>query len=329
MARNIPLKSMRLRQKWLQAMGGLGGVSVRNKEWLNLLEEDTRQSLMIEGYFVDKRELREILATKNQNSDSAHKVLGYFDAAVFAYEFAFQQHLTREFSLTKAFVRQIHALMFRNDPRFAYIPGEWRKGTITITGAKIHPPLSQHIEGEIDRFITSVNKMKGDVIRKASLTHVAFEQIHPFPDGNGRVGRILMNFILVAHGLPNIAIKGESERERGEYIKALEKADHSVVEVLKGKQTYDRLAHHPFADLEDLMNRTLATALDSIICGRFASKTANRLIPIDQVAAETGKNINSLRVACSQKKIICTKQKNSLVSHPLLLEFPAEQMADE
>ncbi len=321
MMRNVSLVSMRLRQKWLQSLGGLDRINVKNKEWLNLLEEDTRQSLMIEGVFVDKRELKDILANKKQDG-KAQKVLGYFDAALFSYEFAFQQYQTEEFSLTKPLIRQIHALMFRNDSHFAYTSGDWRHGEILITGAKIRPPESHRIDREIERLVSFLNEAKADPVRKAAIAHAVFEQIHPFPDGNGRAGRIFLNFVLVASGFPNIAIKGESEEERGEYIKALEEADGRVTEVLADRMAYDDLLQTPFIALEDLINKSLAIALDKVICGRFRERTGLELLPVNDVAESIGKNAASFRVACSQKKIICQKVNGRLMTHSRLLEAP-------
>ncbi|MBU0530930.1 Fic family protein [Patescibacteria group bacterium] len=312
---------MKLRHKWLQFFGGLSGVSVKNKEWLNLLEEDTRHSLMIEGFFIDKRELREIIQNKKQGS-KAYKVLGYFDAAVFSYEFAFQQYKTDEFALSKSLIRQIHALMFRNDPQFQYTPGDWRRGSITIAGSKVDPPEYHKVEREIDQLISFLNETEADPIRKAAIAHAVFEQIHPFPDGNGRVGRILLNFILVASGFPNVAIKGESEEERKEYVKVLEEADERVSNVLRGKMAYSGLLQRPLVGLEDLINKNLAVAIDSVICGRFREQTGHDLLPVNEVAKFMGKNVDSFRVACSQKKIICQKMSGRLMTHPFLLEGP-------
>lgn len=122
MKRIIPFSSIELRKKWLQKLGGLSSVSVKNKEWIVLLQEDTRHSLMIEGTFIDKRELRAILGDRQYRNEESYKVLGYFDAALASYELAFQQYRSNEFSISKPIIRQIYAMMFRNDPYFSYEP---------------------------------------------------------------------------------------------------------------------------------------------------------------------------------------------------------------
>ena len=62
-------------------------------------------------------------------------------------------------------------------------------------------------------------------VRLAAMAHVWFESIHPFRDGNGRSGRILLSYLLVGCGLINIAIKGVSKEDRNHYYESLEKAD--------------------------------------------------------------------------------------------------------
>ena len=94
--RIIPINTTNIRRLWLQKLGGIESVSVRNKEWFTLLEEDTRNSLMIEGYFVSKADIREIIDNPKYTK-TGYKILGYFDAAVASYELAFQQYKTKEF----------------------------------------------------------------------------------------------------------------------------------------------------------------------------------------------------------------------------------------
>ena len=72
-----------------------------------------------------------------------------------------------------------------------------------------------------------VNNSKLDPVRKSAVFHLLFEVIHPFTDGNGRVGRILMNAVLIEGRLMNVAF-----RNREEYIGALRNAEEGAVVVV-------------------------------------------------------------------------------------------------
>lgn len=314
--RIIPIATVDLRLAWLKKLGGLGHVSVKNKEWLILLEEDTRNSLMIEGHFVSRAEIIDIIQNPKYTR-TGYKVLGYFDSAFAGYELAFQQYKTNEFKITKPIIRQMHSLMFRGDPNFGYTPGEWRKGEAEIEGAKVKTSPPFEIEKHIEHLVNVVNKPTPNLIRKLAVTHDMFEQIHPFPDGNGRVGRILLNFILVGNGYPNIAIKG-FEKDKKVYIDALEEADPIVRPLLNNPPK--KLFTKPVVQLEDLINRSLATALDIIICNRFGAH--KKLMTLEEIAEVTKKPLASLRVACSQKRHICSKIDGKVKTHPELFSLP-------
>lgn len=317
--RIIPIATANIRSAWFEKLGGIENVSVQNKEWLILLKEDTRHSLMIEGYFVSRAEIADIIE-KPKYTKTGYKVLGYFDSAFASYELAFQQYKTKEFKLTKSIIRQMHSIMFRGDPHFAYTPGEWRKGDIKIVGAKIDASPPAEIESRIEALIKIVNKPTKDLTRKLAVTHDMFEQIHPFPDGNGRVGRILLNFILVGNGYPNIAIKGFG-KDKQEYIDTLEQADPIVQNLLENPRE-DPFAK-PLILLEDLINRSRATAMDVIICNRFNDKKP--LMTLKEVATEIKSPLDTVRVACSQKRHICSKVDGKVKTHPDLFSLPTKK----
>ena len=314
--RIIPITTAINRHLWLEKLGGLDTVSVRNREWLILLREDTRNSLMIEGHFVSRAEIADLIENPKY-TDIGCKIMGYFEAALASYELAFQQYKTNEFKITKPIIRQMHSLMFRGDPNFHYSPGEWRTGPVEIQGAQIKPVDHFNIERCIEYLVDVINTPEDNFARKLAVVHDMFEQIHPFPDGNGRVGRILMNFILVAHGLPNIAIKG-TEKEKKVYISALEEADPIISKALKIR------AKNPFSNplvvLEDLINKSLATSMDIIICSRYDK--IKPLMPLNKAAENLSKPLHSFRVACSQKKYICAKIDGKVKTHPDLLDAP-------
>lgn len=59
-------------------------------------------------------------------------------------------------------------------------------------------------------------------LTKRSHFHASFERIHPFRDGNGRVGRLILNLLLVRHGVPPAILY---QRDRAKYLRALRRAD--------------------------------------------------------------------------------------------------------
>ena len=96
---------------------------------------------------------------------------------------------------------------------------EWRKGNIEITGSNIKTTNPFDIEEKINFLVKVMNSKMDNIIRKQLLFIVCLSKYIHFPDGNLEgVGRILLNFILVANGFPNIAIKGNN-KDRDDYIR--------------------------------------------------------------------------------------------------------------
>ena len=94
--------------------------------------------------------------------------------------------------------------------------GGWRMQQVFIRGAQ-HVPLTQ-VPGYMEQWIRYVNRAEADPIEHAARAHAGFEAVHPFLDGNGRTGRLLMNWMLLRAGYPPAIILVE---ERARYIAAL------------------------------------------------------------------------------------------------------------
>jgi Fic family protein len=123
--------------------------------------------------------------------------------------------------ITPDFILKLHELIQRNiDDESA---GAIRKVQIFISGSNYEPPPAIVVEEELKALIKwyNNNRKKMNPLELAADFHHRFEEIHPFVDGNGRVGRELMNFILQKNGYPAIIIPVE---RREEYIDALEDA---------------------------------------------------------------------------------------------------------
>lgn len=110
--------------------------------------------------------------------------------------------------LSLRLIREIHAQLMNNARGGTKQPGEFRTSQNWIGGsrpgnAKFVPPPVDHLMDCLGSFETFLHdeKVKLPVLIKAALAHVQFETIHPFLDGNGRLGRLLITFILCVEGI--------------------------------------------------------------------------------------------------------------------------------
>ena len=112
-----------------------------------------------------------------------------------------------DFPLSNRLLRELHRLLLQSGRGSEKQPGEFRRSQNWIGGrrpgvALYVPPPHDQVEpcmGELERFIHATDDGLPSLIR-AGLAHAQFESIHPFLDGNGRVGRMLIAFILVQSG---------------------------------------------------------------------------------------------------------------------------------
>jgi cell filamentation protein, protein adenylyltransferase len=121
-----------------------------------------------------------------------------------------------------------HSILFKETkPELA---GQLRKYQVGISGSKYKPPLAVEVYPLLQDFFKWYKTSKKYVLSKprklhpvefASLVHLKFVTIHPFGDGNGRISRLMMNFVLNKYSQPMLNI---SYNKRNSYYSALEKS---------------------------------------------------------------------------------------------------------
>jgi Fic family protein len=112
------------------------------------------------------------------------------------------------FPLSTRLIREIHEVLLRDGRGSEKQPGEFRRsqnwtgGTRPGNAAFVPPPpeMVGDLMGDLESWIDD-RPLKTPTLLKAALSHVQFETIHPFLDGNGRVGRVLITLILCAEGI--------------------------------------------------------------------------------------------------------------------------------
>lgn len=119
--------------------------------------------------------------------------------------------------LDEEMLKDIHALLMEN----IMVGGVYRNVEVRITGAGFRPPAPQEMFQQKCWFFADMPRQreKLNAIEWAAWTHAEFVRIHPFPDGNGRTARMLMNLQLLTEGYQPISIAKE---ERLAYYEALE-----------------------------------------------------------------------------------------------------------
>ena len=208
----------------LEAKIPLKVTHLSEKQWQMFSELFTYNTNAIEGSELDNKEVKEILEENKWPEKSKADIAeayGVNESIKFIRET--KEHISIEL------IKKLHELVFKNSKDFA---GEFRKpgeevavgdrfGRIAHEGA----PQSR-INFLIKELVEWYNKYKNKypALILAAVVHNQFENIHPFRDGNGRVGRLLLNNILIKHNLPPINIDFKKRAEYYASLQAYEKA---------------------------------------------------------------------------------------------------------
>ena len=141
--------------------------------------------------------------------------------------------------LTEETIKRLHYILLSDKPRDR---GEYRKVATTIF-SQFKTAEPRLIERQIEELLKLHNHRKdGDIVKRISLFHIIFESIHPFIDGNGRLGRLLINLELMKNGFPPVVIKVEDRQTYYDAFEAcLENGDLSIMENLLAEQLNDSL----------------------------------------------------------------------------------------
>src|SRR4030066_996463 len=300
----------------LKRLGGLPEPEVINEEWLYILREETRNSILMKGFFVSEEELKEVLASGKPLKRSQEEALNYYRAARFLYGLAYENYRSTKFFFGIPLIRQTS--------KEVGAKGEYRKGDSRITGAKIVPPPGLFVNDCIVLFEEYVNQgfNGGDFIGYLAKQHVILETVHPFDDGNGRTGRIILNYLLISAGYPPVILKGDEENKK-KYYKALEQGD-SVLRRLTEIQFSRQDVRNALEDmnaflLEDLMMESLRVGIDRMLTRLLEKKEGMKLKPAKEVGKVLNYSPDSIRTLISRGKFIAVKRGKEWLTHEKLL----------
>jgi len=143
------------------------------------------------------------------------------------------ERLRGGFPLSLRLLREIHRILLSTGRGSEKEPGEFRRSQNWIGGTRlgnavfVPPPASSIADclGDLEKFLHG-QPVRTPLLVKAALAHVQFETIHPFLDGNGRLGRLLITFLLCAEGAlkePMLYLSLYFKNRRQEYYDLLQR----------------------------------------------------------------------------------------------------------
>ncbi len=252
---------------------------------------DEVRKLLDEGRAVGSKELKEYM-----------EVVGYGNAAKWVYGQALEPgDWTTGKLLSLHEVRTVHHEAM--DPVWnvaphphataAETPGNWRQHDIQPFPEGMTPPPFPDVDHRMTDWVASVDQLRradGDPFpERLAKVHNDFEKVHPFLDGNGRTGRLLLNLLLVRLGYPPAIV---FKNERTKYLNAMRKADAG-----------------DYGPLGEVIARAVTNNLYKFVVPAVAGPA--RLVPLASLADDkAGITITALRAAAERGRLKAQKTPN-------------------
>ncbi|PAF44475.1 Fic family protein [Helicobacter sp. 11S02596-1] len=182
----------------------------------------THHSNAIEGTTLTYGETKQLLengiTAPNKRMDEQLVILGFAQA----YDMVIREASNTNKLLDTSFIKDLHYLIFSNaykiTPNFIRKPiGAYRTENVSIAGCNIKLSLPSQIAQNLENLLFRFKSHTMDLNAIAEF-HAMYEQIHPFSDGNGRTGRLIMSFQCIQNDLIPPLIENE---KRSEYLECL------------------------------------------------------------------------------------------------------------
>ena len=209
---------------------------LNNKDYLeDLITRSTYHSNAIEGSTLTYAETYAILYNDNSFKIEGKEPREIYEAINHkkALELVFKNLQNNE-EFDERFIKKLNETINRD---IKDTEG-YRTVQVFIRGSEHIPPAPEKIPNLMTYFVYNYNHDEEDIFTKIARYHIEFEKIHPFEDGNGRTGRLLLNYELLKNDIPPVVI---SKEERVKYFEFLRNNDSTgLAEWLRSLSTEEK-----------------------------------------------------------------------------------------
>lgn len=190
---------------------------LKNNDYLeDLITRSTYHSNAIEGSTLTYAETYAILYNDNSFKIGGKEPREIYEAINHkkALELVFK-NLQNNDEFNEGFVRKLNETINRDIKDNE----EYRTVQVFIRGSEHIPPAPEKVPNLMNYFIYNYNHDEQNIFYKLAKYHIEFEKIHPFEDGNGRTGRLLLNYGLIKNNLPPVVISKDDRVKYFEFLK--------------------------------------------------------------------------------------------------------------
>lgn len=168
-----------------------------------------------------------LLGFTDKNLINEYEAKGIIKAELYMF------NLDTETNISAKLILDVHKIAFEELYEWA---GKWRNVNVIV--GQLAPPQPSQVVHLMYQFIDnlnhkiSVSKTQKEIIETLVYAHYEFVKIHPFNNGNGRTGRLIMNLVAMAFGFKPLELYKREGESRKIYIESLQQADKGNFELL-------------------------------------------------------------------------------------------------
>ncbi|GAC1649699.1 MAG: Fic family protein [Ktedonobacteraceae bacterium] len=285
---NQPRMDLRLSERLQRKKAELDTYRPLPHDTVRRLNEDlkvflTYHSNAIEGNSLSLHETQMVI--EYGVTVHGHPLREYLEATNHAHAYQYVTSLIdKQEQITRDTILTLHQLVME---QILETKGQFRKTPVYIRGSNMTPPSARDVERLMREWLTWIEGegLRYETVTRAAIAHHGFEAVHPFEDGNGRVGRLLLNLMLMCDGYPPALLLHDW---RARYIQALNTANTGN-----------------FGPLLNLIGQAIEAGLDLYL---EACAVTNDVVPLRDLVEVSGYPLDYLSWLARQGRLEATKR---------------------